>query len=299
MAVSVASALQVKVVSLAPGGTLTWTSDQTNIYCGLQYTSALDQPWVPAPPPYWNIFSTRFTNSVVLPLSQGATGQPRLFFRLVASANVLPGLQTYDLASNGIPMLVESNYIELDKISSISRFRSGEGHDYSDDFEHCRNMKHYFTIDSSVDATSVKIFSPISGYIYAEQPEDLANSGTQVRIATTNYPGFLFILFHVNLTNNLNVGDPVAAGQQIGTHAGLPSSDIAVWVYTPTGQKLLSYFDVMPDSIFQAYQDRGITNRAEMIITKAERDADPLDCNGETFLNSGNIPNDVQLSPPL
>ena len=296
--VSAASALQLKIVSLAANGTLVWTNNQTNIYCGIQYAPALGQPWTALTPPFWNIFSTAFTNSAVLPFSKYQARKPQLFFRMLVSTNILPGLQTYNVDSNGIPIIVRSNYIELAKVSNISRFRSGDGHDYSDDFEHCRSMKHYFIIDPSVDATAVRIFSPITGYIYSELQEGLTNSGTRVQITSTNYPAFLFILFHVNVASNLTVGMPVTEGQQIGTHIGDPASDIAVWVYTPTGAKLLSYFDVMPDSIFQTYQNRGITNRAEMIITKAERDADPLDCNGETFLNSGNIPNNVNLSPP-
>ena len=40
---------------------------------------------------------------------------------------------------------IELLYIfELDKIDKISKFRSGIGHDYWDDFENCRSMKHYF-----------------------------------------------------------------------------------------------------------------------------------------------------------
>jgi hypothetical protein len=50
----------------------------------------------------------------------------------------------YDTDANGVPRFAESNCIELHKISRISKFRSGAGHDYSDDFETCRSMKHYF-----------------------------------------------------------------------------------------------------------------------------------------------------------
>jgi hypothetical protein len=43
----------------------------------------------------------------------------------------------YDIDTYGIPKFVNVNYIELEKIHRISRFRSSEGHDYSDDFESC------------------------------------------------------------------------------------------------------------------------------------------------------------------
>ena len=50
----------------------------------------------------------------------------------------------YDVDLYGIPKFVNINYIELYKIYCISKFRSAIGHDYSDDFESCRSMKHYF-----------------------------------------------------------------------------------------------------------------------------------------------------------
>lgn len=44
----------------------------------------------------------------------------------------------YNVNDRGIPKFVPMNYIELSKISRISKFRSGAGHDSSDDFERCR-----------------------------------------------------------------------------------------------------------------------------------------------------------------
>ncbi|MBI2588327.1 hypothetical protein HYW31_01265 [Candidatus Berkelbacteria bacterium] len=39
----------------------------------------------------------------------------------------------------------------------------------------------------------------------------------------------------------------------------------------------------MPDSVFAKYQKLGIKNRGELIISKEERNANPLQCNGEKF----------------
>ena len=71
----------------------------------------------------------------------------------------------WDVDADGIPMFVEINYIELDKIHSISKFRSAVGHDYSDAFEHCRSMKHYFEPRGDVDWSTIKIFAPVTGTI--------------------------------------------------------------------------------------------------------------------------------------
>ena len=176
-------------------------------------------------------------------------------------------------------------------------FRSGIGHDYSDHFESCRSMKHYYFVsksNSSVDWSTVQMFSPVSGTVYMIWGEKV--DGSQVRIKSEEYPAFYFIIFHVNLTNPLNVGDLVTAGQQLGNQSGsLPGSDIAVGVYTPNGWKLVSYFDVMTDSLFQDYQARGLNLRDDAIISKEARDADPLTCDGEEFTDSGNLENYVVL----
>jgi len=73
-------------------------------------------------------------------------------------------------------------------------------------------------------------------------------------------------------------------------------SDIAVGVNTPNGWKLISYFDVMTDSVFQNYQARGLTSRNDVIISKEARDGDPLTCDGEEFTDGGNLENWIILN---
>jgi hypothetical protein len=176
-----------------------------------------------------------------------------------------------------------ADYIELGRIVRISKFRSGVGHDYSDDHESCRSMKHYFVPGSY----PVKIYSPVSGkiiYLTAEW------AGTQVGIEAGSRT---FIIFHVNVFSSIRVGSAVTAGQQIGTHVGSQTwSDIAV----REGGRLLSYFDVMTDAVFQNYRNRGVGAKSDLIITRAARDAAPLACNGDAFVNEGTIPNWVSLN---
>ena len=92
------------------------------------------------------------------------------------------------------------------------------------------------------------------------------------------------------------MGAAVTAGQPLGHHIGsVTTSDIAVRVNTPAGSRLVSYFALMTDELFQTYQRRGIANRDALIITREARDADPLACVGGKFESGGNIPNRVQL----
>jgi hypothetical protein len=157
-------------------------------------------------------------------------------------------------------------------------------------------MKHYFQPSNIVNWASIQIRSPAAGTVSRLDQEQLAGSGTQIRIKSRDFPAFYFILFHVQTNNPISVGDSVSAGQLLGTHVGIQTtSDIAVGVNTPTGWKLISYFDVMTDSLFATYQARGMNARTDVIISKEARDGDPLTCNGETFQGPGNLPNWVTL----
>jgi len=209
--------------------------------------------------------------------------------------------QTYDGNINMLPQFIASQCIELNKIQKISKFRSGEGHDYSDDFESCRSMKHYFLPKNDLPYQTVKIISPVNGTITGtteEWEETDLWKGTAIGIKPENHEAFHLVLFHINLSKPLRVGDKVLAGQELGLSEKISGtvSDFAVGVLTPGGHKLVSYFEVMTDSLFSDYQGRGMTSRNDAIITREERDADPLTCIGETFVDTGNLENWVTLN---
>jgi len=201
----------------------------------------------------------------------------------------------WDIDKDGIPRFVDVNYIELAKIQRISKFRSSVGHDYSDAFEHCRSMKHYFEPKSTIDWALVKIYSPVTGKITRVEPEW---AGTKIEIVSDDYPAFRLSIFHVNLSINFQVGEQVTKGEFLGTHIGVQTmSDISVIVNDPTRQgRMVSYFDVINDAIFSDYLNRGVASRADMIITKSTRDANPLTCNGDTFISSDTLANWVVLN---
>ena len=200
----------------------------------------------------------------------------------------------YDIETKGIPKFVRLNYLDLDRIARISKFRSAFGHSYSDDFEHCRSMKHYFEPkgDGS-DWSTIPIYSPVSGTVWRMFEEW---AGTQVWISTQEYPDISIAIFHIKLKDSLQIGQPVSRGQVLGNHiGGQTMSDIAVSVNTTRGWKLISYFDVMTDSLFQAYQARGVSSRDQLIISKEARDADTLTCDGESFTSQGQLEDWVVL----
>ncbi len=226
---------------------------------------------------------------------------------------------------NNPPKFIQADFIDLSKIYAISKYRSGAGHDFSGNGETCRSMKHYYTqqYDSSIDARSTKdpktgrsippqpngsddidIVSPVDGTIADIHSEQLP-IGKQIYIIPDGYPAYQIRLFHVYPVDGLKKGSiggiggsHVKAGEKIGVIAKGQSTDVAVQVGFMK-QNFVSYFDVMPDNVFAGYVARGVTSRNDFIISKAERDASPLQCNGEEFVRPSNYDetqDDVHLS---
>lgn len=216
-----------------------------------------------------------------------------LLFASCDSGPVPGAEQQHTEIPSGHDRFIAVDYIELDKIERISRFRSGIGHDYRDGAESCRSMKHYYQPKSSADWSKIRIISPVSGSVVRRDEEW---AGTQIWIRPFSHPAYTLIIFHIALQRSLAVNDTVTAGEQLGTHIGSQTmSDIAVGYSGNNTWRLVSYFDVVEDSLFQRYQNRGVAARSDLIITKEARDADPLNCSGDAFGTSGTLKNWVDL----
>jgi len=191
--------------------------------------------------------------------------------------------------SLGTVRFVYQDYISLDEIATISKFRSAVGHDYSDDFESCRSMKHYFWPVGGEPGGpqenwgQIEIFSPIEGEIVSVREEW---AGVQIQIRSAEHPQYHFILFHFDPIISLDIGLTLEEGELLGTHIGSQTmSDIAVGVEVFNGWQLLSYFDVMTNELFAEYQNRGISEREELIISKEDRDESLLECAEGEFVS--------------
>ncbi len=208
----------------------------------------------------------------------------------------------FSVDENNLPKFIQADFIDLSKIRRISKFRSGAGHDYSDMYESCRSMKHYF--DPTVSVTNwqnptpghpaqpfINVYSPVDGTITSMFTEQFP-IGQQIHIVPDSNKAYTVILFHVYPESGIKFGSRLTAGQKIGYIGSDQQMDVAVKVMTFRGPKNLSYFDVLPDSIFQNYIKRGITSRSELIISKAQRDANPLTCNGQMFSSNQYNPAD-------
>lgn len=196
-----------------------------------------------------------------------------------------------------VPKFIQADFIDLSKIFSISKFRSGSGHDFSrGSGETCRSMKHYFNVWRTMEAdrlvnqnkgippppnekTDIPIYSPVDGKIISIESEQV-NIGKQIYIRPDSHANFTVRLFHIYPLSDIKKGVSVKAGQKIGVIGQYQNTDIAIM----QGRAMyISYFNVMPDDLFTKYQALGVNSREELIISKEERDASPLECNGEWF----------------
>jgi hypothetical protein len=201
---------------------------------------------------------------------------------------------TYDL-SRGVPRFVSQRHIAVSNFKQISRFRSSAGHSYTDAVESCRSMKHYFTPKVGISAAAMQIFAPVDGTVLAVDPE-FSGFGLQLAIRPTAQPAFRLIIFHLTPGTTLRVGDQVTAGQLLGNHYGTNTdADIAVGVNSTEGYRLVSWFEVINDGVFDEFRAAGVGSRDDMIISRAARDADPLSCSDGTFTTLGTIPSWIPL----
>ena len=204
------------------------------------------------------------------------------------------------------PKFIQADFVELDNVYSISKFRSGVWHDYSvHSDETCRSMKHYFSSMNSekpnykmgskntewpmpIEGEDVTIFSPVDGKIFKVDYNKKVAMGYDIFIIPDSQPKILIRLMHVAPIEGIKGGVKVIAGQKVGLVHANQSFDIAIDQIAITKTSYISYFAAMQDSVFAKYQARGIKSRNDLIISKEYRDVHPLECqkNSEEFLNT-------------
>jgi hypothetical protein len=202
---------------------------------------------------------------------------------------------------DNIPQIAKANFTELDKFSRMSKLRSVVGHDYSFDTAEfdpdglsCRSMKHYFvpagvprenmlyaSTPHTFEWMSIKFFAPTDGVIQNVH-RSTNEYGTEAQFAVTSndHPGYLFNYYHVKLLPDLDTGSAVTAGQQIGT-LGTEEAWGEIGVQVQIGPKenyLLSFLQVATDEVLEEYKVRGLNTVSDVIITREQRDANPIGC---------------------
>jgi len=215
---------------------------------------------------------------------------------------------------DNVPQIAKANFTELDKFSRMSKLRSVVGHDYSfetaefdPDGLNCRSMKHYLvpagvprensryaSTPHTFEWMSIKFFAPTDGVIKnVHRSTNEYGPEAQFAVTSNDHPGYLFNYYHVKLLPDLDTGSAVTAGQQIGTLGDEGSwGEIAVQVQIgPKENHLLSFLQVATDEVLDEYKVRGLNTVSDVIITREQRDANPIGCDVDSeerwFYGSG------------
>lgn len=194
------------------------------------------------------------------------------------------------------PKFIQANVVDLSKVTMVSKFRSGAGHDFSSGSdETCRSMKHYFynvgpgerlqppeKLPDPVEGKDRTIVSPVDGKIDKIDRGD-RKLNDEITIIARSQPHIRIRLQHVTPLAGIDNG-PVSAGQPVGV-AG-QSFDIAMEriIFPTMKTQYISYFAAMSDGVFAEYQSNGVKDRDALVITRAQRDAKPLHCDNERFI---------------
>jgi len=154
------------------------------------------------------------------------------------------------------------------------------------------SSKHYFVPLPALAYLDdgVPLHSPVTGYVWRiaeERPRGRGDmsagnvaeeSGRQVHIRLAGNDSINVVLYHVTLDEGITEGSTVAAGQRLG-YANVKgnSFDIAIEQWTGNEAAYLSYFELMPDSLFADYRRLGLSSRDELVITELERIENPIE----------------------
>jgi hypothetical protein len=190
-----------------------------------------------------------------------------------------------ELSDQSLPQFITHSLVDPSEPSHISYFRSGYAHSYTNDLETCRTMKHYLSDATGSDGTREVQYAPTDGIVTELDGDDVQESDNDYRvvIAPARHPAYSLELFHVDPTDTLSVGDELSAGEEIGRFSsdGMTVGEPAVNVQTPAGRTLVSFYEVMSDEAFAAYQDRGVRSREDLILTEQYRDENPIGCEAD------------------
>lgn len=207
-------------------------------------------------------------------------------------------------AKNTPPPLLVNNFVELEKISRISKYRSCAGHVTvpQDARENKRSMKHYFWVKPEyVGTDKVKIYAPYEGYVSDIRSDPQENLEGEIWIVPKRALPILppmgvwaFSVQHIIVRDDLKRGSEVKAGEIIG-HAAIPEQGRASFdiVYAKPALKpkkidnwnspfsdLDSVFNHMSDEVFAKYQEKGISSKETLLISKEERNDNPCEYQG-------------------
>ena len=202
--------------------------------------------------------------------------------------------------------VLTTNFIELDKVDKISKFRSCQGHVVvsQDSGETTRNMKHYVVLKPEFEGGGkVSVYAPFDGVIKSLSGQRGPDLEGEIWLGNPNND-WDFSVQHIKVADNLKEGQKVSAGEELGTVANRGIDVVYGTMAHETKNvegvelpyaSLDSAFNHFDPKLVAEYQAHGI-NPADMSYSKEYRDQTPckLEPNGPSKgqLNDHDHPED-------
>ena len=208
-------------------------------------------------------------------------------------------------AKNEPPPQLIANFVDLDNIIKISKYRSCVGHVTvpQGERETKRSMKHYFWVKPELVGTDlVKIYSPYDGYVSDVRSSPQENLEGEIWIIPKRVLPILppigvwqFSVQHIIVREDFRRGGEVKAGEVIG-YAAIPTKERASFDIVYAKQAFVpkmidnwnspfadldSVFNHMTDNVFAMYQKRGIAVKEDILISEEARNSNLCQYQGE------------------
>lgn len=197
--------------------------------------------------------------------------------------------------------VLTANFMDIDKIERISKFRSCQGHTVvpQDESETKRNMKHYVILKPEFwsGGKKVAVYAPFDGRVKGIRSEKEKGLEGEISFGVGANRWEVSYL-HLDVLDSVKKWQKVKSGQIVGyasnkgvdvvysSRGGLGVKNIDGY-QSPYGA-LDSVFNHMSADLLTKYQAKGISQN-DLIYTKEQRDADPCQ-----YVE--NSPNEAQLN---
>lgn len=220
------------------------------------------------------------------------------FLIFAASTTILV---IYKSSESSSPPQITTNFIDLNTVEKISKYRSCQGHIVipQDESETMRNMKHYVVLKPQYyGGNKVAVYAPISGDVSVRSETEKGLEG-EVWLGQRGSDWQVSIQ-HLVISQDIRDKQKVTAGQTLGYVANR-GIDIVYGIGAKTEKVIDGYaspylaldsiFNHMADEVFDKYRARGIETRDSLVYSKDFRDQNP--CKYREGSNEGGL-NDAQ-----
>jgi len=193
--------------------------------------------------------------------------------------------------TNTLPPVLTKNFVDLDKVEKISKFRSCQGHTVVpvDGSESRRNMKHYFIIRPEYRGDNlVALYAPYDSRVAGIR--SFPERGLEGEIWLDGGNEWQFSIEHILILDTIKEDSQLRAGELMG-YVPAKGFDVVYAVgaevpktidgYTSPFAALDSIFSHMDDGLFQEFERYGVNSTQDFIYTKEYRDTNPCKYRGD------------------